>query len=389
MPGPSRQLQDPKAIRMVLQRLCREAGVVSLKLGFRDWPFPLLAEHETRFMLGITQAQRARWPEIKPGANLRLTLVDRGRRYQGTVKLGEWAELDGEPCGQFLHPRELEATDYDGITDFVPDQPIFCTFSSPAMDICQGRLRALGPDGVAFAIYGADALKEGQLKAGAGTTLELALDHGAKAVLAAVTASIDQSAAAVRFHAKADPAMLKAYRGWLQDAVLAQEQRDRERFSLQGARAGRPGAGRNQSIAGVQVLSGKDPLVLVIGEAGFAQRMVEALGRKFGIAGLDYVQGEVQPLLAELGAGGDQAWGRVKLLLVHQRQRVTSGLELTRQLTQEEHCPLPILVAGSEEDVALKRNRAVAAGAVDFISVDPFRILSVMRAIEDTLRLFG
>ena len=82
-------------------------------------------------------------------------------------------------------------------------------------------------------------------------------------------------------------------------------------------------------------------------------------------------------------------WGRVKLLLVHQRLRVSSGLELTRELIQEEACPLPILVVGLEEDVALKRNRAIASGAVDFISVEPFHVLRVMKAIEDTLKMFG
>lgn len=93
-------------------------------------------------------------------------------------------------------------------------------------------------------------------------------------------------------------------------------------------------------------------------------------------------------MLGPLG-GGDSGWGRFKLLLVHQRLRLSSGLELTRQLTQDEGCPLPILLAGTEEDVGLKRNRAIAAGAVDFISVDPFRILAVMRSIEETLALFG
>jgi hypothetical protein len=46
-------------------------------------------------------------------------------------------------------------------------------------------------------------------------------------------------------------------------------------------------------------------------------------------------------------------------------------------------------VVGLEEDVALKRNRAIAAGAVDFISVEPFHVLRVMKVIEETLRMFG
>ena len=386
MPGPSRNLTDLPAIRMVLQRLCRDAGCVNLKLEGRQWPFPLLAETETRLVLGMTTAQRERW-QLKLGAHLELGLVDRGRRYQGTVKLGEWSELDGDECACFHHPRELVAFDYTGLTDYVPDEPVFCTFSSPNHDICQARLRALGNDGLEFAMWGTGAVKEGQLRTDAATTLELALDQGTKVVLAGITGSMDGGSAAVRFHPKADPAMLKAYRGWLQDALLAQDRRDQEGFSLRGARARGPAAGQGRGPSPVRLLSERDPLVLVVGEGAFPQRIQEALGRKFGIAALDYVQGEVRPMLQELG-GDAPDWGRVRLLLIHQRLRLSSGLELTRQLTQEEGCPLPILVAGTEEDVALKRNRAIAAGAVDFISVDPFKILAVMRNIEQTLSLF-
>jgi CheY-like chemotaxis protein len=374
---------------MVLQRVCRENGLLSLRLEGREWPFTLIAESETRIALGVAAAQVSRW-NLKPGMLLQMTVLDRGRHYRATTCLAELGESDGEPCALLQQPRELVATDYDGISDFAPEQPMLCTFTSPSMDICEARLRALGTEGVELAMCGTGAVKEGQLKPGAATTLELALDRGSRAVLAALTASMDSASAALRFSPKADPAALKIYRSWLQDAILAQERRDRERFSSQGARRGAQGAaqGKVRSIAGVQLLSDRAPLVLVLGESAFAQRMAEALGRKFGIAGLDYVQGQLRPMLEDLGAGS-AGWGRIKLMLVHQRQRVTSGLELTRQLTQEEGCELPVLVAGSEEDVALKRNRAIAAGAVDFISVDPFRILSVMRAIEQTLALFG
>ncbi len=386
MTGQSRHLDDLPAIRMVLQRVCRDGGLVNLKLEGREWPFPLLAETETRIVLGVTASQRERFA-IQPGGHLQASLVDRGRRFEAALKLGEWGDLEGEACGYFHHPRQLSASDFDGISDYVPDQPISCTFSSPGLDICEGRLRALGPEGLEFARWGTGAMREGQLKTGAATTVELALGPGVKAVLAALTSSMDDAGAAVRFQPKADPGMLRLYRGWLQDAILAQDRRDREAFSLKGTRAGRAGAAQTRSGPGALLLSDKDPLVLVIGEGGFPQRIFDALGRKFGIAALDYVKGEVRPQLEALGAGAD--WGRVKLMLIHQRLRLSSGLELTRQLTQDEACPLPILMAGTEEDVALKRNRAIAAGAVDFIAVEPFKILSVMRSLEETLKLFS
>jgi len=37
----------------------------------------------------------------------------------------------------------------------------------------------------------------------------------------------------------------------------------------------------------------------------------------------------------------------------------------------------------------LKRNRAMAAGAVDHLVVEPFHVLGVLRTLEETLRLFA
>lgn len=63
-------------------------------------------------------------------------------------------------------------------------------------------------------------------------------------------------------------------------------------------------------------------------------------------------------------------------------------MERCRRLVMEETCPLPVLLAGTEEDADLKRNRAVMAGAVDYLVVEPFHVLSVIRTLDQTLRLF-
>jgi len=68
--------------------------------------------------------------------------------------------------------------------------------------------------------------------------------------------------------------------------------------------------------------------------------------------------------------------------------RLVSPLELSRQVVEQEKCPLPVLLAGNEEDLELKRNRALAAGAVDYMPVEPFRILSVLRKLDETFKLF-
>jgi CheY-like chemotaxis protein len=65
-----------------------------------------------------------------------------------------------------------------------------------------------------------------------------------------------------------------------------------------------------------------------------------------------------------------------------------SALEVCRRLVQEEQCPLPILIAGTEEEADLKRNRSISAGAVDYLVVEPFKVLSVLRLLDETLKLF-
>jgi CheY-like chemotaxis protein len=75
--------------------------------------------------------------------------------------------------------------------------------------------------------------------------------------------------------------------------------------------------------------------------------------------------------------------------MIYHRLRSGTTLERCRRLAQDEACPLPILMAGTEEDADLKRNRAVAAGAMDYLIIEPFQILNVIRTLDQTIKLFG
>ncbi len=194
----------------------------------------------------------------------------------------------------------------------------------------------------------------------------------------------------MRFADTLDPQLLGRYRQWLQEARRAQAQQDLKGFEPGGSEA-RPQT-RETGLSGprIRLHSDRDPLILVLAEGeAFPARLTEAVGRKFGVAALDLARGAVRPLLAELGARGESDWGRVRLILIHHRVRSGSPLEACRKLIQEEQCPLPVLVAGTEEEADLKRNRAISAGAVDHLVVEPFKVLGVIRALDDTLKLFS
>ena len=74
--------------------------------------------------------------------------------------------------------------------------------------------------------------------------------------------------------------------------------------------------------------------------------------------------------------------------MIHNQLRLASPLELCHQLLDQEGCPVPVILAGTEEDEARKRHHAVAAGAVDYVTVEPFRILAILRKLDEILRLF-
>ncbi len=386
MAGHSSNLEDPRDIRLVLQRLCRAGGTVRLTHETFAGDVPVYAEQEEQVILGISDVLRGQWG-FKPGCHLLLTLEDRGKRFEAVIEMLGHGRLEGVESCAFAHPRLLKCLTDDRLSDFVPNHPLPCTYSTHTMAILDGKLRAFGRQGVELA-YGGAEVKNESLRLGDEAVLGLVLDKEIHLVAPAKVAHFGNGYAGLRFREPADTAFLLPYRSWLEEMIRGQLKRDHEGFEPAGTRAGKGTAEAPEPGRNLRMLVDRGPLLKGIAEGdAFPRRIAETLGRKYGLAWLDYVQGKVYPSLATVGAQGG-AWGRVKLLLVHQRLRVSSGLELTRSLVQEEKCPLPILVVGLEEDVPLKRNRAIAGGAVDFISVEPFHVLRVLKAIEDTLKMF-
>ncbi|OQA38260.1 MAG: hypothetical protein BWY56_00247 [Acidobacteria bacterium ADurb.Bin340] len=388
MPARSPHLEDAEAIRMALQRVCREGGELELHHPPFTRGFPLLAEDGEALFVGMTPVEAGQWG-LKAGQKLRMRVVDRGRVYEAITPLEGQGRLEGEPCVRLGVPRLLTCLDAHRFADWVPSKPLACTYTTPGLDILDGFLHALGEDGVELEARRPGSRTGAELRLGADTVVSLGAGE-LKLVLDAVVAHRGDHDLGLRWKAANTSAMLSSYRAWLQDRLREQARLDREGFDPEGSRGGV--ASRDSGETGLDLVKlwvDRDPMVLVVAEGdALPGHLAQSLGRKLGFASLDQVRGRVAPRLGPLGAE-EGGWGRVRLILVHQRLRVGSGLELTHQLVQEERCPLPILIGGTEEDVTLKRNRAIAAGAVDFIAVEPFHVLSLLRTLEETLRLFG
>lgn len=373
---------------MAFQRICREGRGLELHHPPFTREFPLLAEDGEALMVAMTDVEVGQWG-LKGGQKLRIRLVDRGRAYEAITTYADRGRLEGEPCVRLACPRLLTCLDAHRFADWIPPKPVSCTYTTPGLDIRDGRLHALGEDGVELEARRPPGRQGEDLRLGASTVVSLGAGD-LKLVLEAVVAHAGDGDLGLRWKESNASALLSSYRAWLQDRLREQARLDREGFDPKGSRAAAPVRDdAQQRLGSVKIWADRDPLVLVVAAGDdLPGHLAQSLGRKLGFASLDHVQGLVAPRLGPLGADLDD-WGRVRLLLVHQRLRVGSGLELTQQLVQEERCPLPILLGGTEEDVTLKRNRAIAAGAVDFIAVEPFHVLKLLRTLEETLALFG
>lgn len=381
MTDDSRTLEDDLSIRMILQRLCLAGAKVQLSARGRRGPVHILAQEPERILVAPAGPDQGPW-DLPPAEKVSIAFDDRGFQYESVVAFKGAADYSGTSCAALSLPRVLRRTDDHRVAYFVPENAPKVTFTNARSSLLDGRIKGLGQEGFEMVMQDASRNIQEVLRMGEESTLDMALEDDLRITAQARVAYFGDDYVGMRFTGRMDTTVLGQYRSWLEGQQRLQAQQDRDAYEGRGSRPGP----RELTLPQVRTWVDRDPAVLVLTEReDFARHLSEALGRKFGIMSLDYIKGRLRPFLAPGDAAG---WGRVRLIVIHNHLRLTSPLELARQVVEQERCPLPILLAGSMDDLELKRNRALAAGAVDYMPVEPFRILSVLRKLDETLKLF-
>jgi CheY-like chemotaxis protein len=289
-------------------------------------------------------------------------------------------------------PRTLRRSDLHRLADFIPDrvaaQTHSATFTNTRNALIDGTVQSFGEEGLELVLRNTKQDIRELLRMGEESLLDVPLEGDLRLRAPTTVAYFGDNLVGLRFTKQADAKVLDQYRTWMQDQQVAQAKQDREEFSPRGFQEATARLNRAAALPTVKVLVDRDPMLLLLTEKeDFARRLGEALSRKFGLATLDHIKGPVRAQLKAL-VPEDEGWGRIRMVLVHNQLRLASPLELCRQVIEQEGCELPVVLVGTEEDEAKKRHHAVAAGAVDFVVVEPFRILGILRRLDDTLRLF-
>jgi CheY-like chemotaxis protein len=384
-------LEDAIGIRMVLQRLCLAGDRLDVAYKAQRAAFPMLTEDGERLAFRMAFEDIGAWG-LKPGENLAIKLKDRGLEYECVVAHAGQEVLEGvETCLASI-PRVLRRSDLHRLADFIPDrgaaQNHTATFTNTRNALIDGTVQSFGEEGLELVLRNTKQDIRELLRMGEESLLDVPLDSGLRLRAPTTVAYFGENLVGLRFTKQADAKVLDQYRTWIQDQQVLQAQQDKEEFSPRGFQEATARLNRAAALPSVKVVVDRDPMILLLTEKeDFARRLGEALSRKFGLAMLDHIKGPVKAQLKSITAN-EEGWGRVRLVLIHNQLRLASPLELCRQLIAQEGCPLPVILAGTEEDEAMKRHRAVAAGAVEYVVVEPFRILAILRKLDETLRLF-
>jgi hypothetical protein len=384
-------LEDDTGIRMALQRLCVAGARLELAYKAQRAAFPILTEDGERMAFRMPFEDIGAWG-LRAGENLAVKLKDRGLEYECVVSHAGQDVLDGVEACLTTIPRVLRRSDLHRLADFIPDQAHMqahaATFTNTRNALIDGTVQSFGEEGLELVLRNSKQEIRELLRMGEESLLDVPLASNLRLQAPTTVAYFGENLVGLRFTKQADAKLLGQYRLWIQDQQVIQAQQDKDDFSPRGFQEATARINRAAALPAAKVLVDRDPMILLLTEKEeFARRLGEALSRKFGLAMLDHIKGPVKAQLKDLGARKDD-WGRVRMILIHNQLRLVSPLDLCRQLIDQEGCSVPVLLSGGEDDEAMKRHRAVAAGAMDYVAVEPFKILAILRKLDGILRLF-
>ncbi|GLH73689.1 hypothetical protein GETHLI_21910 [Geothrix limicola] len=384
-------LEDVTAIRMALQRLCLAGTKLEVAYKAQRAAFPILTEDGERMAFRMPFDDIGAWG-LKPGENLAIKLKDRGLEYECVVSHTGQEVLEGVETCLATIPRVMRRSDLHRLADFIPDRPPSqahaATFTNTRNALLDGTVQSFGEEGLELVLRNTKQDIRELLRMGEESLLDVPLEGDLRLRAPTTVAYFGENLVGLRFTKQADAKMLDQYRTWIQDQQVLQAQQDKDEFSPRGFQEATARINRAAALPTIKIIVDRDPMILLLTEKEeFARRLGEALSRKFGLAMLDHIKGPVKTQLKGIEKEGAE-WGRTRMVVIHNQLRLASPLELCRQLVAQEDCPVPVILAGTEEDEAKKRHHAVAAGAVDYVTVEPFRILAILRRLDDTLSLF-
>jgi CheY-like chemotaxis protein len=382
-------IEDDVAIRMVLQRLCLEGARLGVAFQDQRGSFPIVTEDGERLAFRMEHEAIVAWG-FEPSDSLALKFKDRGLEYECVVAHAGQEVMEGVEVCLATVPRVLRRSDMHRLADFIPDfaahsQP--ATFTNTRNALIDGTVQSFGEEGLELVLRNSKQDVRELLRMGEESLLDVPLADNLRLRAPTTVAYFGENLVGLRFTKQADGQLLERYRAWIQDQQRIQAQQDKEAFSPRGLKEALARSVQSAALPAARLMVDRDPMLLLLTEReDFARRLGEAMGRKFGLVAMDYIKGPVKAQIA--AAAGGEGWGRIRMVLIHNQLRLTSPLELCRQLVQKEGCTLPILLLGTEEEETKKRHHSIAAGAVDYIAVEPFRILATLRKLDETLRLF-
>ena len=114
-----RTIEDPYAIRMMLQRLVNAGLKVALGCKDKRGLFQILFQDQGRIGVRLPPQDLEAW-QLGGTESVSLAFEDRGFRFEAVVTCMGGTELDGVACVAFTLPRSVRRADDNLLAHFAP-----------------------------------------------------------------------------------------------------------------------------------------------------------------------------------------------------------------------------------------------------------------------------
>ncbi len=391
------QVAEREALEIMFHKM--HANAQSLHLQLKDKVrCPILSVDEKWLFVGLSIAERER-QGVRQGQSARISFYFEGKELFGGVAIAGAGRLDDKDALRLSFPASMTVNDDFCLTHFhlTPRKEI--VFTSTMNQLCTGAVVNLGIKGVDIKSKESQSIKE-LLAVDRETQLGFELEkdlHFSFKGRVLYFQDYEEQLIGIEF-LDADREQEQQLNQWIVDQTSRKQDKDRHFLSArkqQGsgkparmAQSPGPAAPEEGEPAAPQaqpalrddyapVLKEGDPYILALSkDEELIARLGKCLMRKYGVLRSKGRFANVKELIPHY---------KPAMILVHERLGTVSGFDLAKTIIEHADQEQFIMVMGDAEDEIEKRNRAVRAGAVDYLVVTPFKTLPIFKKIDEMI----
>ena len=382
------EITDPEEIRIIFRQLVENARFVFPNFSDEKLPCRLLNDEEDSLFIALKTEDRERFG-IRMNQQAAIRFFYECKEYYTSVAIMGAGRFEGTDALRLAYPRALRINDQYCLTQLhlIPRRD--CTFTSTTNQFCSGKIINLGVKGIDLRSEEVQPIREllaVDHEVMVGFELSDSLKISQKGRVAYIN-QFDEIFAGIEF-VDLDKGLEEKIAEWMTNQSI--EKKNRELDALRKKRKPKPkrSAAAPRENAGPvlahdyrgTILKEGDPYILLLSrDEALIQRLGKCLMRKYGILISKGRFSNVTKIMSHYDP---------KMIIIHDTIGTVSGFDLVKTILGHADAEIAAVIMGSAEEEQERRIRAIDAGALDYLPIEPFKMLPVFKRVDEAMSLF-